>query len=366
MADPAVSPAPGPLAPAWRRVAHTEWLAGDAGDHRRALAQATRFARRTYRLPAFVAESYARHALSPELPAPAALVRLVSALTGRLTVATHAPAATLAREDVALVRGLVRAAFVGLPAAPWPAAPRGATAAWPADGRAAYEATLAHGWLAAHDAAGTFPVGRAGRVAVALYEGPLRVSAAGGGGTGGAREGGSYGRPRFAAEVPYCLTVLAGADGGVPSAVAIDATAAAAFGGARAGGAWPLVAPRERWFVGPTLLPDDVAVRGMSAETRARWAELTGRMGRADRYWYPETWARFLEPGRRVGYVGAAEVERSRQGAVDVSNVPAATWPVAGSLGTAFGPAVERGVCAPPGYCLVQCTGLVIAGALAV
>ena len=53
--------------------------------------------------------------------------------------------------------------------------------------------------------------------------------------------------------------------------------------------------------------------------TLAHWARLTGRSGEPDRYWFPETWDRFLEPGRRVGWLTASDVWRPRRGRLATS-----------------------------------------------
>ncbi len=112
----------------------------------------------------------------------------------------------------------------------------------------------------------------------------------------------------------------------------------------------------------PLLVPDPWLVEHADAATLAHWARLTGRSGAPDRYWFPETWDRFLEPGRRVGWLTASDVWRPRRGrlasaarteADDVSDALAPRRPP-----LTLTPDLERGVGVPPGYALVQCVGL--------
>lgn len=303
-------------------------------------------------------------------------MRLVGALHGRLVVANQSPVAAISRLDAARVRGLVAGARDGLPAAPWPAAPRRGSAGWPDDSASAYAAVLAHEWLVAHDPGGT--VARAGRrgsavVAVALYQGPPVVTLSAGGGVGAEHAPDvrdqiarrlpprALAMPRVVATIPYRLTVLVAGPTDAPGASAgpalLEHVAPAAL---RAGRALGSETAGAAWFSGRILVPDPAIVAAMDTPSRQRWAQYTGRAGAGDSYWYPESWARFLEPGRKLGIVSAATVGQSMPG----GRTPGAATRAAplgsalgAALGAALGPAVERGVCVPPGYALVDCVG---------
>ena len=117
------------------------------------------------------------------------------------------------------------------------------------------------------------------------------------------------------------------------------------------------------WFVTRLLVPDPWLSTHADPETLAHWARLTGRSGETDRYWFPETWDRFLEQGRRVGWLTANDVWRRRRGRLPAAASPphdeAATDDLPGyrSGGMTLTPDLERGVGVPPGYALVQCVG---------
>jgi hypothetical protein len=89
-----------------------------------------------------------------------------------------------------------------------------------------------------------------------------------------------------------------------------------------------------------------MAVSRMDVTARHHWAGVTGRSGGPDAYWFPESWARFLEPGRTVGAMTAAQVGR-----------PAPSRRAADTTEPTFDPGVDRGLCIPPGYALVECLG---------
>jgi hypothetical protein len=121
------------------------------------------------------------------------------------------------------------------------------------------------------------------------------------------------------------------------------------------------------WFVVPLLVPDPWLAEHADAATLAHWARLTGRSGAPDRYWFPETWDRFLEPGRRIGWLTASDVWRPRRGRL----ASATSTDAAPGWGDAPGqihpvspltPDLERGVGVPPGYALVQCVGRLAVG----
>jgi hypothetical protein len=152
---------------------------------------------------------------------------------------------------------------------------------------------------------------------------------------------------RAHAVLRYRLVLATGRDDALPPAEVLDAAAAAA-----PATPWPPGRPEGTpWFVRRLLLPDAHVAAHMDEGTLARWAALTGRAGgQRDRYWYRESWERFREPGRRVGFVAPDYVARARRLAAPASE------PSTSLLG-ALDPHVERGVCVPPGYCLVDCVG---------
>lgn len=347
-------------APPLRRLAGTAWFDTARGGAAHALADVRRFTRRTWRLPSNVPASSAHHALSARLPARSALARLVRTLAGRFVVVNYAPAAALSRPEAALVRGLARAAVVGLPVAPWHVARPGAHARWPADSRRAYEEALAASWLATRPGVRQAAM-QARRVAVGLYETAPRVTAtAAVTGPIGALGGPVVAdRAGFAIVAAYHLVLLVDTaeSPATPSWAAVDAAVAAAVAlGADAGTA-PQAA--RAWFAGRVLLPDALAIEAMDPTSRQLWARVTGRLDAADSYWYPDSWARFLEPGRRIGCVAASDVWRSRPG--HVRGAAAGHLLRRGPLG----PAVERGLCVPPGYCLTECAGTLAVTAVA-
>jgi len=97
-------------------------------------------------------------------------------------------------------------------------------------------------------------------------------------------------------------------------------------------------------------------VTAMDARSRQRWAAFTGRAGARDAYWFPDSWGRFLERGRVLGYVSAASVGRS------MPSRRRADAPFGGALDAT----VERGMCVPPGYALVDCVGTLGTNAVAI
>ena len=327
-----------------RRLASTGWLDPADTGPARVRAEVRRFTRHTWRLPSNVPASSAHHALSSRFPVRAGLSRLMRALTGRFVVVNYAPAAAPSRPEAALVRGLARAALWGLPTTPWPTALRRASARWPADSRQAYEDTLAAGWVARHPGAAAW-VGRARRVAVALYEADPRLRV----GTSNDASPLSAAFAAFSARAEYRLALLVDVR---PAARHQSSPAPVPASDFLTAGRAHEVDPPRPWFGGRVLLPDAVATEAMDEASRVHWARLTGRLETADRYWCPESWARFLEPGRRVGCVSAAGVGRSVPGAL-----PGATVSGGRHAAKTYGPRLERGLAVPPGYCLVDCMG---------
>ena len=335
-------------------------MSREAAATRAGLGALVRHARATRRLPTAARAALAHHALSPALPAPAALHRLVGALAGRLTVVNHPPAAALPHAARGLVRGLAWTALYGDAAdaqAHTAEPPHGVLP--PGDGRATREQALVRAWRARRALAGDDTAwlarGDSRWVGAALYEeDPLAVR-------GSADEhpraaGGEPALPGFTVALRYHMVVFAGAGDTPPAWDVLDAAAARAA---------PAGDPPRPWFAGRLLVPDAWATARMTPEVRAAWAAVTGRAGAADRYWYPESWLRFLEPGRMVGCVSAAEVARSRpgrvRGAEDVSDrAPRAAWEPGGGPDAPYAatsPRLERGICVPPAYCLVDCAG---------
>jgi hypothetical protein len=103
----------------------------------------------------------------------------------------------------------------------------------------------------------------------------------------------------------------------------------------------------------------------MDARSRHQWAGATGRIGGHDAYWYPESWARFLEPGRTIGVITAAQVGRSAPSRRAAAPAPAApTFAPTPAAATTFDPGVDRGLCVPPGYALLDCLGTLASDAV--
>jgi hypothetical protein len=323
------------------------------------------------------------HALSPKVPAPARLRSLVAALHGRLSVVNATNAVRLPAGLIAAIHGLLR---VGLDASRLlanetgdgptlhPHAHRYSRARRAADARGGYGLRSARALLHALPPSTRERLGGdVAWAALALYESLTPV----------VRVAGSEGRDANTssqtavaiAEVGYRLALIAGY-GSPEDWTALDRAAATA-----AATAWPArrsagrdagqgPAPRRHdgdrgrpWLVVPLLVPDAWLAEHVDPETLARWARLTGRSGAPDRYWFPETWDRFLEPGRRVGWLTANDVWRPRRGRL--ASAPSTDTDAAHDddpLTTrhpplTLTPDLERGVGVPPGYALVQCVG---------
>lgn len=352
----------------WRCIASTPWMA--PADPRPAPQAApaehafTRLLRRTWRLPTWVPHLSVRHALSPLLPPPAGVPGLLQALHGRLTVVNYAPAAALPRRTRALVRGLAATSRDRAPLTPWTHAPRGTTADWPSESRAAYARVLAISWLRRRGVLDGWARGRA--VSVRLYEGPSRVSvddvaAAERTPTSSHRSTAPGGSARLHVAVAheYRLVLVTraasrstrgpdAADTSDDDDVISHLTDATAVG---AGG--PRVARPVRWFAGTLLLSDSTVVAAMDARSRNRWAATTGRAGGRSTYWSPESWHRFLEVGRHAGHVSAQAIDMRTRHAPPLGP------------GAPFDASVDRGVSVPPGYALVDCSGTLAVNAIA-
>jgi hypothetical protein len=333
----------------WQCVAATPWLTATSSGALRS------FLRAPYRLPSWVPEHCARHALSPLLPPVDRLGELVRALHGRLFVVNHRLMAAIGQGEAARARALVAYALAahapGKAPAPWTTASDRGSGVWPTDSRAAQARMLAREWLARHG--GDSGWGGARAAAVALYEGPAAV-------TTHARAEVDWGAGLPAAAqvrtvVPYRLVVVVAHTAEAVAHPLTDASAAAqATVAERLTSSAVGDAEARAWFAGRVLLPETMAVAGMDAAARHRWASVTGRGGGQDVYWFPESWARFLEPGRTVGAVTAAQVGR-----------PAPSRRAADTTEPTFDPGVDRGLCVPPGYALVECLGTLAPDAVA-
>ncbi|HTJ21139.1 MAG TPA: hypothetical protein VL383_02050 [Gemmatimonadaceae bacterium] len=334
----------------------------------------TRFVVAPRRLPTFFGTPMVAHALSSRLPAPAQLHALVSALRGRLAVANHQRAVRLPNGLATAVNALVRAGLDEsvftdtAAAAPGGHSPAHARALLEAerDPRAVFARRMVQGLLTTFPSAVRDQLSRGVTwAALALYESAtptVRLDPS------AAIETGS--RSVLAAiDVDYHVVIAAGSD--IPlDWQALDATAVAA-----SATAWPPHRRRPRhvgkasereeyraWFVVPLLVPDAWLAEHADATTLAHWARLTGRSGAPDRYWFPESWDRFLEPGRRIGWLTASDVWRPRRGRLASAAGPdAEAESSAGSVSrhppSTLSPDLERGVGVPPGYALVQCAG---------
>jgi len=314
------------------------------------------------------------HALSSRVPAPAQLHALVSALRGRLAVANQSRAVWLPNGLATAVRALVRtgldeSVFTGTAAeTPGGHSPAHARALLDAerDPHAAFARRMVRGLLTTFPSAVRHELSRGVTwVALALYESAtptVRLDPSASLDTGS--------RSVLATvDVDYHVVIAAGSDTALDWP-ALDATAVAA-----SATAWPphrrrprhAVNPSDReehpaWFEVPLLVPDPWLAEHADAATLAHWARLTGRGGAPDRYWFPETWDRFLEPGRRIGWLTASDVWRPRRGRLaSATDTDAAAKTGAEAVSrhppSRLTPDLERGVGVPPGYALVQCAG---------
>jgi hypothetical protein len=326
-----------------------------------AARQAARFAATVRRLPTLFRTPMVAHALSPLLAAPAPLRRLVTGLRGRLTVVNPLGAARLPHTLAVAIRGLVRGALEGTlgDEAERPSsslhtlASDATTLTSAADARAAHDRRMARVLLANIDretrerlAVGT------DRVRLVLYESRVpTVDVAAASGTP------TVGEPAVRASIAldYRIAIAVGDDGSEHGA-SIDALVAAA-----PACGWPPDAARSGgvpWFAGQLLVPDAWISAHANAQSLARWAGATGRSGARDGYWFPETWERFLERGRAVGCVTPADIWRARRGRV-AGSIERPTSADAWSLHapSSLTPDLERGICVPPGYALVDAHG---------
>ena len=345
-----------------------------------------RFARAMRPLPSIFRTPMVAHELSSRMPAPARLQSLVAALRGRLAVVNLARGTRLPAGLLTGIGGLVRlgcnaSAIEAIEAIDGGGAfaldPFGSRHSPPThgtDARALHERRMVRALVAALPPATRDKfVDATTWVALALYESAsptIRLAPAGpaGSGTGSPV-------PMASAEIDYRLVIIVGSGTLCERSDWDRLDAASTVAPAIP---WPSprrskgVADRSRgpderraWFSIPLLVPDRWFAAHADVETLAAWARLTGRAGGPDRYWFPETWDRFLEPGRRVGWLTVADVWRPRPGRLPSGSGPRADDEVTDEPEPAFvrrpppalTPDLERGVGLPPGYALVQCVG---------
>lgn len=310
---------------------------------------------RVRRLPSHAGGARVLHALSPCLPGRPATAAIVRRLQGRLTVINPLPVTRLPAPVRTLLRGLARH-YLGPPAAPRASVP---------DARADDEARRVRALLAELPDARALPPGGASWCAAALYEqsAPAILH--------DADCLAALPPARFVCDVRYRVAMAVGT-GAPPPWHELDAQATQ-----RPAWVWaPLGAPAP-WFTGRLLLPDTDVLAAMTSDAADAYTRLTGRAHGTgeDRYWFAESWERFLEPGRVVGYVTPDVVGFSHRAALGGSSLrrprrPDDTWYDVGGAGSdlpppvpppvsPYTPAVERGLGVPPGYCLVDCAGSV-------
>jgi hypothetical protein len=319
------------------RLASTSWITA-----RRELSAVDALVGAPHRILRATTGAWARPALSERLPVPLALAELVRALSGRLVVTNPCAVVRLPWAAGALARAVLRRALGGAAEPP----PLGASGPIPlsaAEAREAVERRRVESLLAhlPDEVRARLAPGSATWGGVALYEPTELAVQLDAGSTAVAPE-----PLPMSAVIRYRLALALGRGAPPPDWRALDEaveTTTAVH--------WPPARESTLWFAVRVLVPDAVATRGMDAQDLARWAELSGRGGPSsrDQYWYTDSWERFREPGRLVGHITPADVGRSRRGA-DVGGEET-------SAGLALTPAAERGVCAPPGYCLVDCAG---------
>ena len=345
-----------------------------------AASSAARFGRTVRPLPSMFRTPMVAHELSPRVPAPARLKSLVAALRGRLAVVNLSGAARLPGGLVTAMCGLVRmgcnrsaidASERWDPVALYPSGSGHSRSARATDARVAHERRMTHALVSTipSETRARFP-DQATWVALALYESASPVVRLA---SGRSADNATEARHAVAsAEIDYRLVIAIGA--GAPTEwSALDAASVTV-----PAAAWPTHRRPDRdtdaargadryrpWFSTPLLVPDRWFAAHADAETLAAWARLTGRSGVPDRYWFPETWDRFLEPGRRVGWLTVADVWRPRPGCLSSGSAARADHDLIGEQDPVvvrhppptLTPDLERGVGLPPGYALVQCIG---------
>ena len=322
----------------------------------RAAVSAARFTAPGRALPTLFRTPMVAHALTSRVPAPRQLRALVSALHGRLSVVNPPRSIRLPAGLATAIRELVRTGFdanhIGKDR--WGASyalhmVRALLSALPPPARD--RLSLGVDWAA-----------------LGLYESTApRVRRLP---SDEDRPTGDLANAVAEAEIVYRLGLMVGS-GTAPDWRVIDSAvdAAQSF-------AWPVrkrarplgdsettIERQPPWFVGTLLVPDAWLAAHADPELLAYWARLTGRSGEPDRYWFPEAWDRFLEPGRRVGWLTANDVWRRRRGrlptaaSLDAEAAAGDEWTARRYVASPLTPDLERGVGVPPGYALVRCAG---------
>jgi hypothetical protein len=331
------------------RVTQTPWIRSS-----RDRGALTPVAERPQRILAALARASIAPVLSGRLPVPPALGAVVRALGGRLVVTNPVAVARLPQSVGLLARDALGSALrtsTDDMAEPLPSLLPRAAAAVPGlrmlSGGADHRLAALLARLPAESRAALAP--GATWVAAALYEpDALDVELPQDGPTPIAPE-----PLPLVARSRYRLVLAAGRGTAPTSWHAIDEAGLAA-----PATAWPPGSEGQPWFVVRLLIADALVSAGMDATTLARWAALTGRAGPGSRdlYWHVDSWERFREPGRLVGHVTPQVIGQSRRTRrVGTSD----------AFGLALTPDTERGVGVPPGYCLVDCAGLLDVAVLA-
>jgi hypothetical protein len=320
------------------RISESEWLSAPLNDAIIRFSETPVFVPTEFRMPMVT------HSLAPSLPAPTALRHLTVRLRGRLVVTNPVGVASVGSSLADAATQLIGAAQNGSLRSiiheasadtMWQPASTGNIRSPSAtvDARAARSRRRARLLLemvpaALHEELHSYGTAR---VAVALYESTapsLRVEI-----LGGATEAPGS-NVRIDAEIGYRFAIVV-SRASLPDWSAVDDLVAAAP--ARA---WP----PNPWFSTQRLVPDTWITAHADAESRARWARVTGRAGDRDAYWFPESWERFLESGVHVGHLTPLDMWRPRRPRRSVTTA-------------AFDPTTDRGVCVPPGYGYAECRG---------
>ena len=331
----------------------------------RAAAATARFAGESRVLPTMLRAPMVAHALSSRMPSPPRLRALVTALHGRLAVVNPPRPTRLPAGLIAALRGVIRAGGDLSALGAGEDRPADATpgSAHPPGSRRTRERRSALALVNALPASVRKTLtGDITWTGVALYEATTPIIWL----DSSAVDAGPLASAGIAIVRIDYRVVLAFGRGIAPSWNSIDESARTA-----PHVAWPIHrTSRSRpagseddtftpWFVVALLVPDTWFAEHADADTLAQWARLTGRSDGPDRYWFPEAWERFLEPGRRVGWLTAYDVWRPRRGrlasATDRRDDPDPAAMFRPPL--TLTPELERGVGVPPGYALVQAAG---------
>jgi hypothetical protein len=276
------------------------------------------------------------HRASSRAPQSTSLLRTLRALHGKLVVVNQGRRARLPFGVASAVRAIVRDGPRVMDAAS-----QGTVVGIGVDTRAHAETRRARELLAEYPHGAATLRAAPHRHAVALY-GPSGVRVRRSAGvTNNVAES-------FVADVPYRLAIFVGAREGAGPRESLGASDVARSVADAPAWTWRRSGAPAAWFVADVLLPDDDALRQMTADAAMAYARATGRQGAGsvDRYWHLPAWERFEEPGRVVGYV-TPDAVASGAGSVLGTAAPASR----------LTPTHDRAALVPPGYCLVRCVG---------